>query len=78
MSGVLIAALDGLAPGSPARDAALHAAAVGFVFSMVFGHAPIIVPAIMRVTLPYWPAFYVPLVMLHASLLAAPRSRWRW
>jgi hypothetical protein len=37
---------------------------------MIFGHAPIIIPAILgRTTAPYHPAFYVPLVLLHASLL---------
>ncbi len=69
VSGLLILGTDALLPGSPARDAALHALALGFVFSMVFGHAPIIVPAVLRVTLPYRPVFYLPLVLLHASLL---------
>jgi len=32
----------------PLYDAALHALFVGFVFSMVFGHAPIIFPAVTR------------------------------
>ena len=51
-----------------AYDAALHAIFVGFVFSMVFGHAPVILPAVLRVPLPYHPALYVPLALLHASL----------
>jgi hypothetical protein len=51
-----------------AYDAALHAIFVGFVFSMVFGHAPVILPAVLRVKLPYHPALYVPLALLHASL----------
>ncbi|HEX4884419.1 MAG TPA: hypothetical protein VFX05_09800 [Casimicrobiaceae bacterium] len=58
-----------VAPGGGARDAALHALALGFVFSMVFGHGPIIVPAVLRVSLPYHPAFYAPLAALHGSLL---------
>ena len=49
-------------------EAALHAIFVGFVFSMVFGHAPIIVPAVLRVSFPYHPALYAPLVLLHGSL----------
>ncbi len=57
-----------LSPGSPSYDAALHALALGFVFSMVFGHAPIIVPAVLRVAVPYDPSFYVPLALLHASV----------
>jgi hypothetical protein len=49
-------------------DAALHAIFVGFVFSMVFGHAPVILPAVLRVRFPYHPALYAPLALLHASL----------
>ncbi|MBN9461729.1 MAG: hypothetical protein J0H00_10960 [Burkholderiales bacterium] len=58
----------GLAPGSPAYDAALHALTLGFVFAMVFGHAAIIFPAVLRVAVPYHPTFYVPLLLLHLSL----------
>ena len=58
----------GFAPGSRSYDAAVHALALGFVFSMVFGHAPIIIPAVLRVAVPYHPAFYVPLLLLHGSL----------
>ena len=42
---------------------------LGFVFSMVFGHAPVIFPAVLRVSLPYGAAFYGPLIVLHASVL---------
>ena len=67
--GALIAlSADVFAPGRPALDAALHAWFVGFVFSMIFGHAPIIAPALLRVALPYKPWFYVPLAVLHLSL----------
>ena len=52
-----------------AYDAALHAIFVGFVFSMVFGHAPVILPAVLRVKLPYHPVLYAPLALLHASLV---------
>lgn len=67
-SGVILAT-GSLQPGSPSYDAALHALALGFVFSMVFGHAPIIFPAVLRVAVPYHPTFYVPLALLHASLV---------
>jgi hypothetical protein len=69
VGGAVILAAGALAPGSPAYDAALHALALGFVFSMVFGHAPIIVPAVMRAAVPYHWTFYVPLALLHASLV---------
>ena len=52
-----------------AYDAVLHAILIGFVFSMVFGHAPIIFPAVVRVRMPYHWTFYLPLLLLHASLV---------
>jgi len=66
--GALTMLVGGFAPGTRSYDAALHALALGFVFSMVFGHAPIIFPAVLRVAVPYHPAFYVPLGLLHGSL----------
>lgn len=51
-------------------DAALHTVFLGFVMSMIFGHAPVIVPAVLRVRLPFRPWFYVHVGLLHASLLA--------
>ena len=64
-----------------AYDAALHAVFLGFVFSMVFGHAPVILPAVLRVRFPYHPALYLPLALLHASLalrvfVSAPLGAW--
>jgi hypothetical protein len=50
-------------------DAMLHAVLLGFVFSMIFGHAPIIFPAVLGIPIAYRPAFYVHLALLHASLL---------
>jgi hypothetical protein len=47
----------------------LHAIFVGFVLSMIFGHAPIVFPAVLWVPLAYHRTFYVPLVLLHLSLL---------
>ena len=65
--GALCAALAAERAG-PLYDAALHAFFVGFVFSMVFGHAPIILPAVLRVALGYTPWFYLPLAVLQLSL----------
>ena len=50
-------------------DAILHALFVGFVFSMIFGHAPIIFPAVLGVRVVYRPIFYLPLGLLHGSLV---------
>lgn len=50
-------------------DATLHSVFVGFVISMIFGHAPIIFPAILGLPIGYRPVFYLPLALLHLSLL---------
>lgn len=63
------AAWAATALGAPCRDAALHAIGLGFVLSMMFGHAPVILPAVARLKLRFGRAFYVPLALLHASLL---------
>jgi hypothetical protein len=65
--GIILA--SGLQPGAASYDAALHALGLGFVFAMVFGHAPIIFPAVLRIGIPYQPTFYLPLVLLHVSVL---------
>lgn len=49
-------------------DAMLHTVFVGFVFSMIFGHALIIFPAVLGRPLAYSPVFYGPLALLHVSL----------
>jgi hypothetical protein len=50
-------------------DAMLHSLLLGFVFSMIFGHAPIIFPALLGRSVVYAPVLYAPLLMLHAALL---------
>ncbi len=67
IGGAILASLVTLRAG-PLYDAALHAFFVGFVFSMVFGHAPVILPAVLRVSLRYTPWFYLPVVALNLSL----------
>lgn len=51
-------------------DSGLHAVFLGFVMSMIFGHAPVIVPAVLRVRLPFHPSFYAHVVLLHTALAA--------
>ena len=58
----------------PPYDAVLHAIFLGFVISMIMAHAPTILPAVLRRPLPYRPIMYVPVVLLHASLLL--RTLW--
>ncbi|HSR25491.1 MAG TPA: hypothetical protein VLW53_18195, partial [Candidatus Eisenbacteria bacterium] len=67
VAGVLWATLGEVADG-PRYDATLHAVFLGFVMSMVMGHAPVIVPAVLRVRLPHRPLAYVPVALLHASV----------
>jgi hypothetical protein len=67
--------------GLPARDAALHALGLGFIVSMMMGHAPVILPAIARIKLLFGAIFYLPLAVLHGSLLlrlAAGATDLRW
>jgi hypothetical protein len=54
---------------SSSYDAFLHSILIGFVFSMIFGHAPIILPAVARLKLTYHSIFYLPLIVLHTSLI---------
>jgi hypothetical protein len=53
----------------PFYDAMLHMVLLGFVFSLIFGHAPIIFPAILDTPIYYRPAFYAHLALLHLSVL---------
>jgi hypothetical protein len=50
-------------------DAMLHTIFLGFVFSMIFGHAPIILPALMPVDIAYRSIFYAPLVVMQTALV---------
>jgi hypothetical protein len=52
----------------PYYSVMLHTLFLGFVFSMIFGHAPIIIPALLGVQISYSPLFYFHLVLLHLSL----------
>lgn len=71
------AAWAAMALGLDTRDAALHAVGLGMVFSMILGHAPVILPAVARVKLRFGPHFYAPLVLLHASLALRLAPGWR-
>jgi hypothetical protein len=68
VAGVLLLTTGGTSPGTR-YDAVLHSIFVGFVVSMIFGHAPIIFPAVIGVPLQYRSGFYFQLVLLHASVL---------
>jgi hypothetical protein len=53
----------------PYYDAILHTVFLGFGFAMIFGHAPIIFPAVLGVAVPFRPTFYAHLSLLHLSLV---------
>ncbi len=61
-------AVVGAASAGPGYDAMLHALFLGFVISMVYGHAPVILPSVLRTPLPYRPVFYLHVAILHAGL----------
>ncbi len=65
--GIILLGAGGLS--GTAYDAVLHALLLGFVFSMIFGHAPLILPSVMRIRLPYHWSLYLPLLTLHFSLV---------
>lgn len=51
-------------------DALLHSFFIGFIFSMIFSHAVIILPAILKLPVkPYRPVLYVWFLVLQMSLL---------
>ena len=68
LAGVLILASGGISADRMVYDGALHAIFLGFVFSMIFGHAPVILPAVTTFQVPYRPWFYLHLALLHLSL----------
>ncbi|MBI3779765.1 MAG: hypothetical protein HY278_01705 [candidate division NC10 bacterium] len=67
IGGLLWLRLGGVVAG-PYYDAVLHAIFLGFVLSMIVGHAPIIFPAVLGMPMPFRPAFYAHLAVLHLSL----------
>jgi hypothetical protein len=80
VSGLILLYYGGASSG-PLYDAALHAVLVGFVFGMIFGHAPLIFPAILGIPVNYHAVFYLPLVILNTSLavrLLGDLAGWGW
>ncbi|SCL33180.1 hypothetical protein GA0070624_4675 [Micromonospora rhizosphaerae] len=85
LAGLLWAGVGATAAGAR-YDATLHAVFLGFTMSMIFVHAPVILPAVLRRPLPYRPVLYAPLALLHGSLLLrvavgdglGVESVWRW
>ncbi|MBI2847317.1 MAG: hypothetical protein HYX82_05485 [Chloroflexi bacterium] len=68
VSGIVAIIFGGVISG-PHYDAVLHTLFLGFVFSMIFGHAPIVFPALMGRAIVFQQSFYAHLVLLHLSLI---------
>ena len=67
LEGIFLILLKDVAFG---YDIVVHTFFLGFVFSMIFAHGPIILPGVLGLTIkPYHPLFYLPLITLHVSLL---------
>lgn len=58
----------GLPTAGPIYDGLLHMLFVGFVFSMIFAHASVIIPSLSGKLVPWHPYFYLPLLLLHGFL----------
>lgn len=69
VAGMLLARWP-LPPAGPRYDAMLHAVLVGYVFSVVFAHAPTMPQAVASVHVSFTAALYAPLAVLHVGLLA--------
>jgi hypothetical protein len=68
IGGLLWLVYGGRYLAGPYYDALHHAIFLGFVFSMIFGHAPVIIPSILGRAVTYRPVFYGHLLLLHLSL----------
>ncbi len=56
-------------PASPGHyDVVVHATFLGFAMSMIMAHAPIIFPTVLGRALPYRPAMWCPLLVLHVGM----------
>lgn len=68
VSGVLLMAYSMPAAG-PIYDAIWHSLFMGFVFGMIFAHAPIVFPAVLRIPIPMKARFYLHWILLQISLV---------
>ena len=67
-----VAGLTWLLGGRPTTtggyDVVVHATFLGFAMSMIMAHAPIIFPTVLARPLPYRPAMWLPLLLLHLGM----------
>jgi len=65
----LLALISGWPPAGRVHDAITHAVLLGFVFALVFGHAPVVFPAVLRLPVGWRQRFWIHLGLLHAGVL---------
>ena len=68
LSGLAALGYGGVPVGAQ-YDLILHAFFLGFVFAMIFAHAPVIFPAVLGARMTYRPLFYAHVVLLQITLL---------
>lgn len=67
LAGVVL--LLGRPDAQPQYDAVVHAIFLGYTFSMIMAHATTILPAVLGISLPYNPAFWIPAALLQIALI---------
>jgi len=68
IGGALWLPLAGSFVAGPLYDSMLHSIFLGFVFSMIFAHGPVILPVITGVKMAFLKSFYLHAALLHLSL----------
>ncbi|NJN82422.1 MAG: hypothetical protein HC802_09200 [Caldilineaceae bacterium] len=68
VGGLLMVLYGGVSAG-PIYDAMLHSIFLGFVFAMIFAHAPIVFPAVLERSFHYSPRLYSQLILLQITLV---------
>lgn len=68
LTGIFWTLANELVPGFY-YDSIIHSFFLGFIFLMIFGHAPIIFPSILGVNSVYSPFFYFHFILLNLSLI---------
>ena len=66
-------ALGGPAAYGGIYDAVVHSVFLGFTVSMIIAHSTVILPAVLRIHLPYHRGLYIPVVLLHSVADSAHR-----
>ncbi len=69
ITGILLLRTDAMMVAGFEYDAVIHAFFLGFMFSMIFAHAPMILPAVLNLKVVFSSWLYLPVILLNFSLL---------